>query len=284
MMVYGKIKKSVFRSVVYLGTISLLMVALFPISWVFIGSLHSTADLLRARVSFPPQSLTIEHYIALFRAQYGVKLFSRYIVNSLRVGIGTAALTVVIAVLGAYGISRYRFAGRETIAHLMLFVYVFPPSLILVPTYVFLARLKLIDSHIGLILVHTGLAAPFCTWLVRSFFDAIPKELEEAASVEGANWFQILLRVILPLAAPGVTTAGVYALVVSWGEYMFAVNFLTSGAKWTVPAGLATYMTEQAIEWGQLLAGTVLTGVPILLIFFPFARAFLRGFLEGALK
>jgi len=284
MMFQGKIKKHVFRGVIYLGTLSLLLVALFPISWVFIGSLHSTADLLKARVSFPPQSLTIEHYIALFRAQYGVKLFLRYIANSLKVGIGTATLTVVIAVLGAYGISRYRFSGRETIAHLMLFVYVFPPSLILVPTYVLLARLKLIDSHIGLILVHTGLTAPFCTWLVRSFFDAIPKELEEAASVEGANWFHILFRIILPLAAPGVTTAGVYALVVSWGEYMFAANFLTSGAKWTVPAGLATYMTEQAIEWGQLLAGTVLTGVPILLIFFPFARAFLRGFLEGALK
>ncbi|MCS7240252.1 MAG: carbohydrate ABC transporter permease [Candidatus Bipolaricaulota bacterium] len=277
-------KRYTFRALVYLGVIFFLVIALFPISWVFIGSMHSTADLLKARVAFPPRNPTLEHYSALFRAQYGVKLFSRYIINSLKVGMGTAALTMMIAVLGAYGLSRYRFVGREILSRLMLFIYVFPQSLILVPAYVLLARLKLIDSHVGLILVHTGLAAPFCTWLVRSFFDAIPKELEEAASVEGANWFHVLFRIILPLAAPGVVTAGVYALVLSWGEYMFAVNFLMSGVKWTVPAGLATYMTEQAIEWGQLLAGTVLTAVPILLIFFPFARAFLRGFLEGALR
>lgn len=284
MMSFERIKKYVFRIIVYISVIFFMFISLFPISWIFVGSLHPTADLLRARVTFPPRNPTLEHYVTLFYAQYGVKLFSRYIVNSLKVGIGTAILTILIAVLGAYGLSRFRFRGREGLSKLMLFVYVFPQSLILVPAYVLFARLKLIDTQIGLILVHTGLTSPFCTWLLRSFFDAIPKELEEVASVEGANWLQILFRIILPLAAPGVVTAGVYALVVSWGEYMFAVNFLMSGVKWTVPAGLATYMTEQAIEWGQLLAGTVLTAVPILLIFFPFARAFLRGFLEGALK
>ncbi|MEM3433930.1 MAG: carbohydrate ABC transporter permease [Candidatus Methanomethyliaceae archaeon] len=284
MIRYSRVRKYAFTIATYLGVFLFLLIALFPISWVFIGSIHSTTDLLKARVTFPPHSATLEHYNALFHTQYGVKLFARYIVNSLKVGVGTAALTMIIAILGAYGLSRYRFAGRESLSRLMLFVYVFPQSLILVPAYVLLARLKLIDTHSGLILVHTGLAAPFCTWLVRSFFDAIPKELEEAASVEGASWFHILLRITLPLAAPGVVTAGVYALVISWGEYMFAVNFLMSGVKWTLPAGLATYMTEQAIEWGQLLAGTVLTAVPILLIFFPFARSFLRGFLEGALR
>jgi len=261
-----------------------LFIALFPLFWIFIGSLHPTADLLRARVTFPPKHITLDHYQTLFHAQYGVKLFVRYIKNSLIVGLSVACLTIAIAGFGAYGLSRYRFWGSKTMSRIMLFVYVFPQSLILVPVYVLLAHFRLIDSHLGLIFTHTALVAPFCTWLLRSFFEAIPKELEEAAAVEGANWFQILIHVLLPLASPGVVTAGIYALVVSWGEYMFAVNLLMSGAKWTVPAGLATYMTEQAIEWGQLLAGTVLTAVPILLIFLPFAKYFLRGFLEGALK
>jgi ABC-type glycerol-3-phosphate transport system permease component len=261
-----------------------LFIALFPLFWIFIGSLHPTADLLRARVTFPPKHITLDHYQTLFHTQYGVKLFVRYIKNSLIVGLSVACLTIAIAGFGAYGLSRYRFWGSKTMSRIMLFVYVFPQSLILVPVYVLLARFRLIDSHLGLIFTHTALVAPFCTWLLRSFFEAIPKELEEAAAVEGANWFQILIHVLLPLASPGVVTAGIYALVVSWGEYMFAVNLLMSGAKWTVPAGLATYMTEQAIEWGQLLAGTVLTAVPILLIFLPFAKYFLRGFLEGALK
>lgn len=273
-----------FRLLLYSGVVLFLVIALFPFVWVFVGSLHSTADLLRARVSFPPHDPTLAHYQALFQAQYGVKLFSRYIVNSLRVGGSVAILTMLISSLGAYGLSRYRLRGRESLSQLMLFVYVFPPSLVLVPTYVLLARLGLVDTHAGLILVHTGLAAPFCTWLLRSFFEAIPRDLEEAAAVEGASRLQILFRILLPLASPGVVTAGMYALVISWGEYMFAVNLLTSGAKWTVPVGLATYMTEQAIEWGQLLAGTILTAVPLLLIFLPFARYFLRGFLEGAIR
>lgn len=284
MITLGRVRKVLFRSLVYTGVVVFLGIALFPFAWVFVGSIHPTANLLQARVSFPPQNPTFEHYKTLFKAQYGVKLFSRYIINSLKIGSCVAALTIIIAALGAYGLSRYRFRGRESLSRLMLFVYVFPPSLVLVPTYVLLARLHLIDTHTGLILVHTGLAAPFCTWLLRSFFEAIPRELEESAAVEGATRLQIMLRILLPLASPGVITAGVYALVISWGEYMFSVNLLMSGAKWTVPAGLATYMTEQAIEWGQLLAGTVLTAVPILLIFFPFARYFLRGFLEGALR
>lgn len=284
MVIKDRIRRIGFRFLLYTGVGLFLLIALFPFVWVFVGSLHPTADLLRARISLLPQNPTLVHYTALFRVQYGVKLFFRYIQNSLKVGGSVAVLTMLIAALGAYGLSRYQFKGNETISRLMLFVYVFPPSLVLVPTYVLLAKLGLVDTHLGLIIVHTGLAAPFCTWLLRSFFEAIPRELEESAAVEGATRLQILFRVLLPLASPGLVTAGVYALVISWGEYMFAVNLLHSGAKWTVPAGLATYMTEQAIEWGQLLAGTTLSAVPLLLIFLPVARYFLRGFLEGAIR
>jgi len=284
MVTKDRIRRVAFWLLLYAGVGLFLLIALFPFVWVFVGSLHPTADLLRARVSLPPQNPTLVHYTTLFKVQYGVKLFFRYIQNSLKVGGSVAVLTMLIAALGAYGLSRYRFRGNETLSRLMLFVYVFPPSLVLVPTYVLLAKLGLVDTHLGLIFVHTGLAAPFCTWLLRSFFEAIPRELEESAAVEGASRLQILFRVLLPLASPGLVTAGVYALVISWGEYMFAVNLLHSGAKWTVPAGLATYMTEQAIEWGQLLAGTTLSAVPLLLIFLPVAKYFLRGFLEGALR
>lgn len=284
MVTKGQARRGGFQLLLYSGVAFFLILALFPFVWVFVGSLHTTADLLQAKISFIPRNPTVVHYRALFEAQYGVKLFFRYIGNSLKVGGSVAIFTIVIAALGAYGLSRYQFRGNETLSRLMLFVYVFPPSLILVPIYVLLAKLRLVDTHFGLILLHTGLVAPFCTWLLRSFFEAIPPELEEAATVEGASGFQILFRILLPLASPGLVTAGVYALVTSWGEYMFAINLLHSGAKWTVPAGLATYMTEQAIEWGQLLAGTTLSAVPLLVVFLPVAKYFLRGFLEGAIR
>lgn len=272
------------RAGLYTGVTLFLAVALLPFLWVLVSSLHPTADLLQARIRLIPANPTFSHYLALFRAQYGVKVFSRYILNSLKVGFSVAALTMFIAALGAYGLSRYHLRGGETLSRLMLFVYIFPVSLVLLPVYELLAKAKLVDTHLGLVLIHTALAAPFCTWLLRSFFEAIPRELEEAAAVDGANRFQIFCRVLLPLAAPGVLTGGVYALVISWGEYTFAANLLSSGAKWTVPLGLATYMTEQAIEWGQLLAGTILTAIPLILIFLPLARYFLRGFLEGAIR
>lgn len=283
-MVIYRARRLLGRAGLYAGVALFLAVALLPFLWVLVSSFHPTADLLQARIRIIPTNLTFSHYLALFQAQYGVKVFSRYILNSLKVGFSVAALTMFIAALGAYGLSRYRLRGGETLSRLMLFVYIFPVSLVLLPVYELLAKAKLVDTHLGLILIHTALAAPFCTWLLRSFFEAIPRELEEAAAVDGANRLQIFYRVLLPLAAPGVLTGGVYALVISWGEYTFAANLLNSGAKWTVPLGLATYMTEQAIEWGQLLAGTILTAIPLILIFLPLARYFLRGFLEGAIR
>ena len=283
-MISHRVQRSLRRAGLYAGVSAFLAVALLPFLWVLVSSLHPTADLLRAKIHFIPTNPTLSHYLTLFRAQYGVKVFSRYILNSLKVGSSVAALTIFVASLGAYGLSRYHLKGGETLGRLMLFVYIFPVSLVLLPVYELLAKAKLVDSHLGLILVHMALTTPFCTWLLRSFFAAIPRELEEAAAVDGATRLQIFYRILLPLAAPGLLTSGVYALVISWGEYTFAANLLSSGAKWTVPLGLATYMTEQAIEWGQLLAGTVLTAIPLILIFLPLARYFLRGFLEGAVR
>ncbi|MFQ5796921.1 MAG: carbohydrate ABC transporter permease [Candidatus Bipolaricaulia bacterium] len=277
-------RKMLRRLALYGGVTLFLFVALFPFLWVLVSSLHPTADLLQGRVRIPIGDPTFDHYLILFRAQYGVKVFSRFILNSLKVGLGTAALTMLIAALAAYGLSRYRLRGGESLSRMMLFIYIFPISLALMPIFELLARLKLLDTHLGLILIHTALAAPFCTWLLRSFFDAIPRELEEAAAVDGASRFQAFVRILIPVTAPGLLTAGVYALVISWGEYTFAANLLISGAKWTAPLGLATYMTEQAIEWGQLLAGTILTAIPLMLIFLPLARYFLKGFLEGAIR
>jgi len=156
--------------------------------------------------------------------------------------------------------------------------------LVALPINQTMAKIGLADSRLGLVLIHTALAAPFCTWLLRSFFDSIPREIEESAAVDGANRIQSLIRIVLPLAAPGVLTVGVYSLVSSWGEYMFASILISSDSLKTLPLGIAMYTSEQYIEWGQLLGGTVLTFLPLLLIFMPLSKYFLRGFLEGAIK
>jgi multiple sugar transport system permease protein len=167
---------------------------------------------------------------------------------------------------------------------MMLFIYVFPVVLLALPINETMAKFRLTDSRLGIILIHTALATPFCTWLLRSFFDSIPRAIEESAAVDGANKLQSLIWVVFPLAAPGVLTAAVYSLISSWGEQMFASILISSDSMKTLPLGIAMYTSEQYIEWGQLLAGTVLTFIPLLLIFMPLSKHFLQGFMEGALK
>lgn len=272
------------RVLLYLAVLAFLFVCLSPFVWVFIGSLHPFNDILRGDVHFIPKNATIGNYIPLLTPQVGIKRFYVYIGNSFTVGLVASVATSVIAALGAYGLSRYRFPGKDTLSRIMLFIYVFPVALIMIPVYETLAKVHLIDHHLGVILIHVVLAAPFCTWLLRSFIDSIPKALEEAAAVDGAGRLATLFHVILPLAAPGLATVAIYSFVASWGEYTFVSILINSDANKTVPLGLAMYASEQYIEWGQLLAGTVLTFLPLFLIFMPVSKLFIRGFMEGALK
>jgi len=166
----------------------------------------------------------------------------------------------------------------------MLFIYVFPTILLLIPVYKMFSHFNLLDTHFALIIVYTALAAPFCTWLLNSFFRGIPAELEEAAMVDGAKGFTIFFRIVFPLAAPGILTAGAYAFITAWGEYMFALVLLMTSARRTAPLGLATFTAEQYIEWGPLLAGSWLIILPIVVCFLPLAKHFIKGFVAGAVK
>jgi len=272
------------RILLYAAVGVFLFVCLFPFLWVLTGSFQPLSQIMKGQVHWIPRHPTLENYTPLFFSKLGIKNFPIYIVNSLIIGCATAALSSIIAVLGAYGLSRYEFRGKDVLSRMLLFVYVFPVVLVALPVNETIARVGLPDSRLGIILIHTALAAPFCTWLLRSFFDAIPREIEEAAAVDGANSFQSLFRVVLPLAAPGVLTVAVYSLISSWGEHMFASILISSDSVKTLPLGIAMYTSEQYIEWGQMLGGTVLTFLPLLLIFMPLSKLFLRGFMEGALK
>lgn len=275
------------RVFLYMAVFIFLLVCVAPFTWVFIGSLHTDAEIFRGEIDLIPRNPTIENYIPLLTPQPGapaIRRFYLFVGNSLVVGIGTAFMTAIIAALGAYGLSRFNFPGRDTLGKLLLFVYVFPVVLIVIPVHGLLARVGLLDTRIGVMLVHVALAAPFCAWLLRSFFDSIPRALEEAAAVDGAGRLRMLFHIILPLSAPGIATAGIFAFVGSWGEYLFSSLLITSGARRTIPVGLSMYMADQFIEWGMLLAGAVLIFIPLLVIFMPVSKLFLRGFLEGAVK
>jgi len=264
--------------------IIILLIDLFPFYWVFVSSLQPNIDILTGKTKLFPKKVTLKNYADLLLETAGVTAFRHYILNSLKVSFVVALFSTVISILGAYGLSRYQFYGREFIGRMLLFIYVFPTILIIIPVYEIMSKFHLVDTHLSLILIHTTIAAPFCTWLLRSFFDSVPYELEEAAAIDGCGKFQAFFRITLPLSAPGIFTAGIYAMITSWGEYIFVLIMINSGTKKTVPLALAAYMSHVDIQWGRLLAGSALNVIPILMIFLPLTKYFLKGFLEGALK
>ncbi|MBS6644517.1 MAG: carbohydrate ABC transporter permease [Clostridiaceae bacterium] len=268
----------------YIVILIILFVTVIPFVYVVSASFQSEWSIKTGTTSLIPHEWTIQNYINILSNKEGSTAFALYLWNSIKVSFGTCILSMVVSVIAAYGLSRFEFAGRELLAQLMLFLYVFPTILAIFPIYNILAKMKLINTHIGLILVHTTLVAPFCTWLLRSFFDAIPKEIEESAKVDGAGRILIILKILVPLAAPGMLAAGMYSLIYSWGEYMFASILIDSGTLKTIPVALATYMNHIDQKWGLLLAGCSLNFVPLLIFFFPFLKTFLRGFMAGAVK
>ncbi len=268
----------------YVGVILLLFVILFPILYIFISSFKPLSELIKSEVGFIIQNPTLENYVSLISDRTPIRNFPLFLFNSLKISICTAFLCVLVGVSGAYGLSRYKYPGGDILARLMLFVYAFPTVLLLIPVYKVFVNLGLFDTHIALIIIYTGISAPFCTWLLISFFKTIPPEMEEAAAIDGATKFTIFLKITFPLMASGIATVAVYAFIVAWGDYVFALILLSSNANRTAPLGLATLTTEQYIEWGPLLAGSILIIIPVLVLFFPVARQFIKGFTGGAVK
>jgi len=260
------------------------MIILFPVIYIFISSFKPLSELITLGTGFFPKNFTLTNYVSLISIRTPVRNFPVFLLNSLKVSLGTAFLSVLIASFAGYGIARYKYPGRDILAQSMLFIYVFPTILLLIPIYKMFQNLGLLDTHLGLIILYTALSAPFCTWLLTSFFRTIPIELEQAAAVDGANKMTIFLKITFPLAASGIITAAVYSFVIAWGEYMFASILLSSNSKRTATLGLATLTSEQYIEWGPLLAGSILIILPVIILFFPVARQFIKGFMGGALK
>jgi ABC-type glycerol-3-phosphate transport system permease component len=271
--------------------LALAVFFLFPIYWIFASSFKPIEEIMSAKPRLIPERPTLEHYMNLFNpsALYGGleragKFFLFFIQNSLIVSFASTGISLILAALGGYALSRYRFKGSQLIARSMLLVYLFPGVLLTVPLYEMVALMRLTDTHLALIIVYVALTAPFGVWLLKAFFDAVPVELEEAAMVDGASGFQAFTRIILPLSRPGLLTVLAYSFITCWGEYLFATILIFSDFKKTVAPGLAMYMGYQYIEWGSLLAGATLCTLPVLALFIPLSKYFLRELISGAMK
>lgn len=258
----------------------LMFVVLLPFYWIFSSSVKAPQEIIAQTPTILPQSFTLEHYANLLEASP----YPIYLRNSVIVSAGTMIITVILSTSAAYALYRLQFPGRDVLFRVILVAYAFPGVLLLIPFYTMMSSLRLLDTLAGLMVINVTFTAPFAVWMLQAFFRTIPRELEEAAALDGANLLQIIVRVLVPLSAPGVASVAIFAFITSWTEYMFSSVLIVSDANRTLPVGLAGIIGQYQIDWGLLLAGAALTTLPVLVLFTFVGRWFVAGLTTGAVK
>jgi ABC-type glycerol-3-phosphate transport system permease component len=266
----------------YLSVVLLLFVIVAPFYWIFSSSIKRPQEIIARIPTLIPHSFTLQHYQKLLSGS----VFPSYLLNSAIIATLTMAFTVVLSVMAAYAIYRLEFPGRSLLQKVILVTYAFPNILLLIPLYMMFSATtpKLIDTPWALVIVDVTFAAPFAVWMLQAFFTGIPVEIEDAAALDGAGRIQTILRIFIPLTAPGIASIAIYAFISSWTEYLFASVLIISDARRTMPVGLSGIIGQYQVDWGLLLAGATLTTLPVLLLFSIVGRNFVEGLTAGAVK
>ena len=267
---------------VYLPLGIFVFVLLFPFYWMAITTFKPNDELYNFRAHNPfwvssPTLANIEKL--LFNTDY-----PEWFVNTMAIAIAATALSIFASVLAAYAITRLRFKGAQTTGLLIFLAYLVPPSILFIPLATMVYGMDLYDTNWALILTYPTFLIPFCTWLLMGYFKSIPYELEECALIDGATRIQILWQITLPLAIPGLISAGIFAFTLSWNEFIYALAFISSSENKTVPVGVLTQLVEGAVyHWGALMAGALAGSVPVALIYSFFVEHYVSS-LTGAVK
>ena len=273
-----------------------MLFAIFPIAWSYLASLKTPEAIFQ----LPPQLIftpTLHNYAVVFGLEIGsefetvsateasniVSQFPRFFLNSLIVSSGTTILSLVIGCGAAYSLARFRYAAKRYILLGIIFIRMIPGIVLVIPFYVLWRSLGLMDTHIGLILSYLSFNLPFTIWMMRGFFLDIPVELEDAAMIDGASRIGALTRIVLPLAAPGMAATAIFALLLSWNEFLFAVLLTANNAKTLSPA-ILSFVTDKAILWGRLYAAGCTIMLPVLIFSLSVQKYIARGLTGGAIK
>jgi multiple sugar transport system permease protein len=264
----------------YAGVMGAWLVALalfFPVYWMAISSLKSDVDLMSRDLSYIPTAPTLANFDAVLRFTDFVVFFT----NSIVAAIGCIVITVVVSVLGGYGLARARMRGKIVIARVLLVSYMFSPLMLAIPLYILGRHVGVLNTYFGLILSHLSMALPFAIWIMWKFFQAIPISYEEAAWTDGASPLRALVDIVLPMAAPGMAAVAVFAFAVSWGDFTMAAILMPDSNMWTVSVGMMTFIDQHSVHWGMIMAGAVLVAAPPLLLVYFLQRYLILGLRVG---
>lgn len=254
---------------------------LFPIYWMAITALQPKTRLRE----FPPRLFPERPNWNVFGDLLASEPFALWMWNTTRIAIGTMIISLSVSVLAGYALSRYRLRGGRSLGLFILTSQMLPGTLLVIPLFVIFRQLHLVGTPWSVILSQATLVIPFATWMLKGYFDTIPVELEQAALVDGCSPLGTIIRIVLPVAAPGLAATALYAFVLSWSEFLFARTFLvTSKANWTVSVGIATLQGEFATDWNVIMAASLMSSIPIIIVYLFLERHLVSGLMSGSEK
>ena len=281
-----KTKKSVtdvniiWKICTYVILLLVVVVAIFPAIWMLSTSIKLPTELYDIPPEIIPDTPTLQNYVNVFSNS---KMFDAF-VNSVIITVCVVVITLFISVMAGYGMSRYKLKGHGVLKIALLFGQMIPSVVIIIPLYFLIAKVGLLDTHFSLIMSDMALTIPMGVIMLSSFMDTVPKELDEAAKIDGCSGIGALFRVVLPVAKPGLISVAIYTYIHAWEEFLFALNLSTSTKTRTLPIAIHMFAGEFAVDWGATMAASAIVAFPVLLIFLACNKYFVRGMADGAVK
>ena len=266
----------------YIPLFMFLVMLLFPFYWMIQASIKPDRELYNIALSpFYPRSVTFDHFAYLFENTQ----FLIWMVNTFIIALASTVLSVTCGVLAGYSLSRLRYPGSTMLGVSIFVTYLVPPTLLFIPLSRLVNEAGLMDTRWSLVLTYPTILIPFSTWLLMGYFRTIPKELEECARIDGATRWQAFIKIILPLATPGILSAGLFSFTLSWNEFLYALVFISSPENKTITVGVVSeLMIADIYYWGSLMAGALLGSIPIAIIYSFFVEYYVAGLTGGAVK
>ncbi|HYH13455.1 MAG TPA: carbohydrate ABC transporter permease [Thermomicrobiales bacterium] len=264
---------------------ALLVYTAVPMLWMLSTSLKSQFAALQQPPQWIPDHISFDQYRTLLSPYNDIgRDFLRYLLNSIWVSLASTVLGVAVAVPAAYAFSRFNFPGKNALFFSVLVRNMFPLVVFLIPLFILMRNLRLVDTHMSLIITYLTFGLPLSIWLLKGFYDNIPPQLEQAARIDGATRFQAFWMIVMPLSSPGIIATAIYAFIQAWNEYVYALTFLNSDSLLTLPVGLQRFFAEYSTNWPGLMAASFIMSVPVVALFLILQKHFVRALTEGAVK
>lgn len=277
----NKLKRGWFgSSVSYIYLCILSVVSVFPLLWIILSSIKSKGELSSNPTSILPKQVSLESYrIVIEELDFGTNL-----INSVIVAAGTTLLAIFISTIGAYGVVRFFPRFGRALTKVLITTYMFPPILLAIPYSIIIGNLGMFNNRLGLIIVYLSFSVPYAIWLLVGFFQTVPIEIEEAAKIDGANKIQVYSKVALPIIAPGVVAVAIYTFINAWNEFLFSLILMNSSSKMTVAVALKSLEGQEVLDWGVMMAASVLVVLPSIIFFMIIQKRIAGGLAQGSIK